>query len=87
MITLAGGGEALPTTDEIRLSLTNLASRFDVTHLHVRRLLRQAQREGMLTYHGHGRMSFEPSGVDELRNHYTFQLSEIIESSKDMHAR
>lgn len=87
VMTLAGSDHALPTTDEIRLSLTSLASRFDVTHLHVRRLLRQAQREGMLTYHGHGRISFEPSGLDELNRHYAFQLSEIIESSREMLAR
>lgn len=86
VMTLSGE-EALPTTDEIRLSLAHVSRRFDVTHLHVRRLLRQAQHEGMLTYHGRGRLSFAPYGLDELRHHYAFQLSELIESGKAMLAR
>jgi len=86
-VMMLSGEETLPTTDEIRLSLADLSRRFDVTHLHVRRLLRQAQDEGMLTYHGRGRFSFEPGGLDELRHHYAFQLSELIESGKAMLAR
>lgn len=87
VITLAGKEQSLPTTDEIRLSLTGLSTRFDVTHLHVRRLLRQAQQEGMLIYHGHGRLSLEPSGANAIGHHYAFQLSEIIESGREVLTR
>jgi hypothetical protein len=86
-VMMLSGEGTLPATDEIRLSLAHLSRRFDVTHLHVRRLLRQAQCEGMLIYHGRGRFSFEPGGLDELRHHYAFQLSELIESGKEMLAR
>ncbi len=87
VMTLAGDGEALPATGDVRLSLSDLSSRFGVTHLHVRRLLRQAQQEGLLLYHGHGRLAFLPFGASEIRLHYAFQLSEMIECGKEVLAR
>lgn len=87
VMTLTGNNGILLATDEIKLSLSELSRRFDVSHLHVRRLFKQAQHEGILTYHGHGRLTFQPFGADQVLCHYAFQLSEIIEIGKEMLVR
>jgi hypothetical protein len=84
---VAQGDDVFPRTGEIRISLTDVSRRFEVTHVHVRRLLRQAQEQGMLTYAGHGRLSFEPLGASIVKRHFAFQLSEIVETGRAILAR
>jgi len=72
---------------DLRLPLSETASRFEVTHLHVRRLLKQADEEGLIVYHGHGRVSIAPSGKRMIELFYAFQLSELIEVGREMQAQ
>jgi len=86
-IVLTGTDGSFPASDEIRLSLSDLSGRFGVTHLHVRRLFKQADAEGILAYQGHGRLTLHPAGIDLIRYHYAFQLCELVEGGREMLAR
>lgn len=83
-LTLGGTDETLEPAGEFLFPLRHLASQFGVTDLHVRRLIRRAQDEGFLIYHGHGRHSFRPAGLAIIRYHYASQLSELIECGRHM---
>lgn len=87
VLTLAGGEDAPPASGTVKVSLSDISSRFDVTHLHVRRFLKRAAEEGLIAYHGHGRLSFEPEGARMIELFYAFQLRELVESGQEMLAR
>lgn len=78
--------DALPGSGTATVSLSDLSSRFGVTHLHVRRLLRRAEGEGLIVYHGHGRLSFTAEAARTIPLFYAFQLSELIECGQAMRA-
>lgn len=87
-LTVTGENNALPRGDDvIRVPMAGLSSRFGVTHLHVRRLLRHAQTEGMITYHGHGRLAFTSAGAGLTHFHYAFQLSELVRCGRQLLAQ
>lgn len=74
----------IDTHEPVTVSLSDLSRRFDVTHLHVRRLLKRAHDEGFLIYHGHGRLTAEAPGGQTIALHYAGQLSELIESGRQV---
>ena len=83
-LMLAYSEDRFPASGEVKVSLSDLSKRFDVTHLHVRRLFRRAEEQGMLRYYGYGRIAFEPLGETTIRYHFAFQLSEIVECGRDV---
>jgi hypothetical protein len=86
VLTLAGDGVASREGVTTTLSLSEIARRFEVTHVHVRRLLKRASEEGMITYLGRGRPVFEAEGLRQLRMFHALQFSELIASGRDMAA-
>jgi hypothetical protein len=86
-ITIASGQGFVPTTTPIALSLTALSRRFGVTHLHLTRLLRRAQEEGLVVYHGRSRVSLTPAGADMIALYYAFQLSELVATGMEVLAQ
>jgi hypothetical protein len=77
-LTVTGGDTFAPGPEPVDISLSALSRRFDVTHLHVRRLLKKAQEEGFITYHGNGRLTVEPGGARTIALYYGFQLTELV---------
>jgi Mn-dependent DtxR family transcriptional regulator len=74
----------LDTTGTVTLSLSDLSRRFDVTHLHVRRVLKRAHDEGFIVYQGRGHLTAAPAGAHIIALHYAFQLSELIGSARHL---
>jgi hypothetical protein len=87
LLTLSLAAEVPPEDGMARLSLSEISSRFDVTHLHVRRLLKRAQEEGLIVYHGRGLVSFTPEGARTIRLFHAFQFSELIASGRALLAQ
>jgi hypothetical protein len=86
VLTLAGDGVASRDGATTTVSLSELSRRFDVTLMHVRRLLKRATEEGMITHHGRGRIAFEAEGLRQIRLSYALQMLELIDSGKAMAA-
>jgi len=76
-LTLLGGNVTAPA-GTILLPISTTSRRFGVTHLHVRRLLKRAQEEGLIVYRGRGRLSITDAGMPVIALHYAFQLAELV---------
>jgi len=74
---LIGGADSdFPWQGWAELSMSRVAARFDVSRMHVRRLIEAAVREGLLD-HERGRVRATALFRDTIRPFFAFQLAEL----------
>jgi hypothetical protein len=73
---------SIPVDQPATICISDLASRFEVTQIHVRRLLKRADEEGFLVYQGHGRLTRTRVGQAIIDQHYGMQLSEFATAAR-----
>lgn len=80
---LAAGddADAFPTAHAAELSLAGMSRRFGVSRVQIRRLLRAAEREGVLTMSERRMVAFAAGCHDELRFLYAGQLAQLLASA------
>ena len=76
-----GADDEFPPTLAMHLSIAGLAKRFDVSRVHVRRVLEAAVREGVLEADTSGAVRFAEGGRGEIRFLYAAQLAQLLASA------
>lgn len=76
-VLLIQGEAECPTRGPLQVSLGNLARRFGVSRIHLRRMLRDAEREGLLMRDEDGSLRFTENGRHMVRYNYAAQLTSL----------
>jgi hypothetical protein len=78
----SGGTKAIfPPTDAIPFSAAAAAKRFRVSRIHIKRMLDDAQREGLLTRSADGAVIFAESARKTIRTFYGLQLLALLDQA------
>jgi hypothetical protein len=77
-VLLILGDAECPTRGPLRISIGDLARRFGVSRIHVRRMLRDAEREGILMRDAERGLRFTEAGRDMVRQNYAAQLTSLL---------
>jgi hypothetical protein len=75
---VAASDGAFPPTGQIPFRLAVTARVFDVSVMHLRRILRDAQAAGLLTWDPAGHVTFEEAGRAEIQFMYAGQLLHLL---------
>jgi hypothetical protein len=75
---LSQGVAECPSEGPLAVGVGELAGRFGVSRMHVRRMLRDAQTGGLLVRTEGGGLSFTPLARQDLRDLYAFQLERLL---------
>lgn len=81
LLSADGADDEFPPTLAMHLSIAGLARRFDVSRVHVRRVLEAAAREGVLEADTSGAVRFAERGRGEIRFLYAAQLAQLLASA------
>jgi hypothetical protein len=85
LLAAGDGTDAFPTTRAAQLSLAGISRRFGISRVQLRRLLRAAARDGVLTLRERARERrsaiFATACHEELRFLYAFQLAQLLASA------
>ncbi len=82
MLVEGEDGGAFPPARPIPISLKLTAARFGVSYMHVRRLLNDAARAGLLRYDATGTVTLCKGTRETIRFFYAMQLAELIASAR-----
>ena len=77
----AGDDDEFPTRGATRASIAGLARRFEVSRVHVRRLLEGAAREGVIQIDTDGAVRFADAARGDIRFLYAAQLAQLLASA------
>lgn len=77
----AGDDDEFPTRAATRASIAGLARRFEVSRVHVRRLLEGATREGVIQIDTDGAVRFADAARGDIRFLYAAQLAQLLASA------
>lgn len=77
----AGDDDEFPTRGATRESIARLARRFEVSRVHVRRLLDGAAREGVIQIDPGGAVRFADAARGDIRFLYAAQLAQLLASA------
>ncbi len=77
-----GGPDDFPSAGEIPVSLSAAARRFGVSQIHIRRMLTDATRAGLLLYDAKGTVRLEEEARTAIRFFYASQLAELVASAQ-----
>ena len=75
------GAEGFPPKRSPPQSAASLARRFGVSRIHVRRLIEDAVREGLIRHESDGSAVFEPDGVAAVTFHFSMQLASLLRAA------
>ena len=78
---LTAEADEFPPRQPIRLSITAASRRFSVSRIHIRRLLDEAHREGLLIYGENGTIQFAEAGRAAVRFIYPTQLIRLLNAA------
>ena len=70
--------EAFPPRDAIAFSMSGAARKFGVSRMHIKRLIEDAEREGLLEHCKDGRILIQERAVPEFRYVYAGQLIRLL---------
>lgn len=82
-LVVAGEEADFPPKGELQISLGQMAVRFGVARIHVRRVLAGAEREGLLRYQPGGSIVFLDAGLHSVRLHFALQIAELIGTANE----
>jgi hypothetical protein len=77
----AGGDDIFPPRDALPISLAGTGRRFGVSRVHVRRILDDAERAGLLRCLDDGTVVLEDKGRAEIEYLYAGQLTQLLASA------
>jgi AraC-like DNA-binding protein len=77
ILLIQGEGEC-PTRGPLRISLGDIARRFGVSRIHIRRMLRDAEQEAILMRDEQGALRFTEAGRAMVRFNYAAQLTSLL---------
>ncbi len=81
MLVEADDGRSFPPKRPIPISLKHTAARFGVSYMHVRRLLNDAARAGLVRYDATGTVTLCEGTRETIRFFYATQLAELVASA------
>jgi hypothetical protein len=76
-----GTGGEFPSSGAMQITINKVAARFGVSHLHVRRMLADAMREGLLDHASNGTVALSEAMRTTLAFFFAMQLVELIASA------
>lgn len=80
---LSASDDDFPPRAALKVSIAALARRFDVSRVHVRRLLAECERERLLTRESEGVIRFADGGRETIRYFYAQQLVNLLVSAAE----
>jgi hypothetical protein len=81
LLSANAADDEFPPTAAMHLPIAGLARRFNVSRVHVRRMLGAAAREGVLEADASGAVRFADGGRGEIRFLYAAQLAQLLASA------
>ncbi len=78
LLLIDGGTDAFPSAGPIAFSITKVARRFGVSRIHLRRLLDEAQREGLLHCAEDGAVTLSESARASIAFFYGAQIVQLL---------
>ncbi|HMI18832.1 MAG TPA: hypothetical protein VK533_04750 [Sphingomonas sp.] len=81
LLVSGGVGEEFPPSGAMPITLNKVAARFGVSHLHVRRMLGDAMRDGLLDHAPNGTVTLSEEMRTTLGFFFATQLVELIASA------
>ena len=81
LLVSSGTGNEFPPSGAMPIALNKVAVRFGVSHLHVRRMLSDATRDGLLDHAANGMVTLSEGMRTTLAFFFATQLAELIASA------